>query len=337
MKINFKVTTECPANCICCRERLLNFKKFSYVEKTREELFTKILSIYKKVGDKENHLSITGGEPTLISNLPYFVKKMTEHNITVGIDTNGWNINRKWLEEMEQAGLKYLLFSVYSLKREIYNHLRGAENGQLFARMKEAICVLKKYKEDGGTIQIRMQIVLMKPNFRELPILLEEAIQSHFDSLSTAYYISNEPEENILMDQSDIECFVKEVCPKMISIMEKCNMDKALMDANKQKIKSFFKIKDMNLEELSKGIYRRSGCNCSEPNRISIYPNGVAVPCLGFDYIMDESYGLNIFDNEQYKKLFDNRFEDFWKSDYALCERCSSGYQVWLDLSFGRL
>lgn len=334
MKINFKVTTECPANCICCRERLSNFKKFSCVEKRSEELFSKILSIYNEVGDKENYLSITGGEPTLISDLSHFVSKMTDHNITVGIDTNGWNVDKNWLTEMEQAGLKYVLFSVYSLDQDIYNHLRGAENGQLFARMKEALCVLKKYKEDGGTIQIRMQTVLMKPNFRELPILLEEAIRSHFDSLSTAYYISNEPEENILMDQSDIEWFIKKVCPEMISIMEKCNMDEVLMEANKKKIDTFFNIKDMDLELLARGIYRRSGCNCNENNCISIYPNGVAVPCRGFDYIMDESYGLNLFDNKQYKILFENRFEDFWKSEYALCKRCSSGYQVWLDLSF---
>lgn len=334
MKINFKVTTECPANCICCRERLLNFEKFSHVEKRREELFAKILSIYKKVDDRENQLSITGGEPTLIPDLPYFVKKMTENNITVGVDTNGWNINRKWLAEMERAGLNYLLLSVYSLKQDIYNYLRGAENEQLFARMKEAICVLKKYKEDGGTIRVRMQTVLMKPNFRETPILLEEAIQSHFDSLSTAYYISNEPEEKILMDQSDIEYFVKKVCPEMILIMEKCNMDKILRDANKEKIKTFFNIKDVDLGKISKGIYRRSGCNCSESNRISIYPNGVAVPCLGFDYIMDESYGLNIFQDEQFKTLIDKRFVDFWKRDHVLCKRCSSGSQVWLNLSF---
>lgn len=332
MKINYKVTTECPANCICCNERLLNFKKFSCVEKRRDELFDKILSIFKEGGDKENHLSITGGEPTLICNLSHFVKKMTDHNITVGIDTNGWNVDRNWLIEMEQAGLKYVLFSVYSLEQDKYNYLRGAENEQLFNRMKEALCELKKYKKDGGTIQIRLQTVLMKPNFRELPDLLEEAIRSHFDSLSTAYYISNEPEDNILMDESDIEWFIKKVCPEMISVMKKYNMDRALLETNKQKINTFFNIKDMDLKELASGIYRESG-NCGENNRISIYPNGIAVPCLGFDYIMDEAYGLNIFDNEQYKKLFDNRFKDFWKREYALCKRCSSGYQVWLNLS----
>lgn len=334
MKINFKVTTECPANCICCRERLSNFKKFSCTEKKVEELFEKILSIYKEFGDEVNHLSISGGEPTLIRNLSYFVKIMTDHNITVGIDTNGWNIDRNWLAVMEKVGLKYVLFSVYSLKKDIYNHLRGTENGQLFDRMRETLCVLKKYKEDGGTIQIRLQTVLMKPNYSELPKLLEEAIRSHFDSLSTAYYISHNPEENILMEQSDIEFFIAEVCPKMISVMEKYNMDGTLIEANKQKINSFFNIKDINLKELANGIYRRRGCNCGENNRISIYPNGVAVPCLGFDYILDESYGLNIFDDEQYKKLIDIRFKDFWESEYDLCKRCSSGYQVWLNLSF---
>lgn len=334
MKINLKVTTECPANCICCKERLLNLKKISCKEKDIDELFNKILSIYKTIGDNENYLSITGGEPTLIENLSYYVKRMETHGIVVGIDTNGWNINQNWLEEMEKAGLKYVLFSVYSLEKNVYDYLRGTQDKSLFERMEKALCVLKKYKEDGGTIQIRLQTVLMKPNYRELPKLLEVAILSHFDSLSTAYYISHEPSENILMDQSDIEYFTRQICPEMISVIKKYNMNDILIKVNEQKIKSFFNIKEISLQEIAKGIYRKSECNCGENNRISIYPNGAVVPCLGFDYSMDESYALNIFDEKQYQVFIAERFKDFWKREYVLCPRCSSGYQVWLNLSY---
>lgn len=332
MKINLKVTTKCPAKCICCKERLSNFKKFNGTERTTAELFDKILTLYREVGDKENHLSITGGEPTLICNLADYVSKASMNNITVGLDTNGWNINWNWLKEMEQAGLKYILFSVYSLDKNTYKYLRGSENGFLFERMIKTLNILKEYKANGGTIQIRLQTVLMKPNFRELDNLLEEAILAHFNSLSTAYYISYESERNILMNQSDIECFITQVCPKMISIMEKYNISSIIIEENERKIRTFFSMDGISLQELSEGIYRRKGFNCGENNCIAIYPNGVIVPCLGFDYSMDETYTLNIFDKKQYEIFLNERFRNFWENDYVLCTRCSSGHQVWLNL-----
>lgn len=336
MKINFKITTECPAKCICCRERLLNFKKYSFTEKSVEELFDKIIYIYNTVADEENHLSITGGEPTLIPNLSYYIKKMTEYNISVGIDTNGWNISWEWLKEMEEAGLKYILLSVYSLEKENYDYLRGTKDSDLYERLKVTLGILKKYKENGGSINIRLQTVLMKPNYKELPDLLELAILYKFDSLSTAYYISLKPQENILMNQLDIECFIRQVCPEMIEIMKKCSMDSILIETNKKKIESFFNMENVPMWKIAKGIYRSDGNNCGENNRIAIYPNGVAVPCLGFDYCMDESYALNIFNEEDMNKLLIDRFERFWIKEYILCSSCSSGHQVWLDIAANR-
>ena len=126
MKINFKITTQCPANCKCCNERLENFQKMQKSDKTLKELFEKIEEIFSHF--QEKYLSITGGEPTLIQSLSKYVKQVSKEGIYVGIDTNGWNINKEWLKEMESAGLKYILFSVYSMNELVFEQLRGSEN-----------------------------------------------------------------------------------------------------------------------------------------------------------------------------------------------------------------
>ena len=239
MKINFKVTTKCPANCLCCQERLANFEMFNNEEVEISKIFEKILALFKAKGDKENHLSITGGEPTLVIDLPKYVKKLVENNISVGIDTNGWNITEEWLNTMEKAGLKYILLSVYSLKKDTYEYLRGSDNGELFERMKNAITILKKYKEEGGSIEVRLQTVLMKPNYKELPDILELSILSGFDALSTAYYIALDADERLLMDQNDIKIFVDKMEIEMISIIKRYVSDNSLVEKNINKPELF--------------------------------------------------------------------------------------------------
>ncbi len=332
MKINLKITTQCPADCLCCKERLNNFSTYYKNMDCTDTLIDQILKLYELKGDKLNHLSITGGEPTLVAKLPIYVKKIVNSKVTVGIDTNGWNIDENWLMEMERSGLSYILLSVYSMKKDKFNYLRGSCDGKLYSCMRKAIELLKKYKENGGKIQIRFQCVLMKQNYEEMPELLTCAIESGFDTFSTSYYISNNPDENLLMSKNDIDNFIFNVVPKVNSILSKCNTNKIVKKENLKKINSFFKFDGISLETVGKGVYRLPGTTCEDRNRIAIYPNGDVVPCLGFDYKMQQKYKINIFNSYSSLNIINSNFDNFWNSNYDMCSRCSSGFQVWFTL-----
>lgn len=297
-----------------------------------DALIDQILRLYELKGDKLNHLSITGGEPTLVAKLPIYVKKFVDNKVTVGIDTNGWNIDKNWLIDMEKAGLSYILLSVYSMNKDKFNYLRGNSDGKLYACMRKTIELLRKYKESGGRIQIRFQCVLMKENYEELPELLSYAIESDFDTFSTSYYISNSPDENLLMSKNDIENFVFNVTPRIKSVLSKCKTNEKTKMENIKKLSSFFSFDGIPLETIEKGIYRPSGTTCEEKNRIAIYPNGDAVPCLGFDYNMQQKYKINIFDSHSLSNIIHSNFNNFWNSSFTMCSRCSSGFQVWFTL-----
>ena len=329
MKINFKITTQCPANCKCCNERLENFQKMQKSDKTLKELFEKIEEIFSHF--QEKYLSITGGEPTLIQSLSKYVKQVSKEGIYVGIDTNGWNINKEWMKEMESAGLKYILFSVYSMNELVFEQLRGSENGQLYLRMKQAWRTLKEYKVNGGNIEVRIQMVLMKQNYRELPELLKAAIDSKFNTVSTAYYISENPNGEILMSREDINDFKNNVKPEIISIINRMKIGTELKKVNIEKVDSFFCFNNVSEDKIANGIYRNK-VNCGEHNRIALYPNGDVTPCLGFDYLMDYKYVMNVFNNNEMKKIVNLEFGDFWLTEHKMCNHCSSGYQVWINL-----
>lgn len=332
MKINFKITKYCPARCICCEERLRNFEKMEEKSEKLEILFDEILGIFKRYGDEENHLSITGGEPTLIDGLDQYVAKMTEHNISVGIDTNGWNVTEQWIESMEKAGLKYILFSVYSLNKRVYDYLRGASNSELFLRMERAFEALKNYKSSNDKIEVRLQTLLMKNNYKELPKLLQKAISSKFNTISTSYYISVKPQKTILMNKFDIQIFKNDISKQLLDIMKKSDISSENLIINQKKIKSFFQFDDINLDDIEKGIYRAKEENCKEKNKFIIYPNGNLVPCVGFDYCMDSKYTTNIFKDKRVEENLDEIFEEFWGESHDICTRCANGKQIWLNL-----
>lgn len=332
MKINLKITTQCPADCLCCKERLNNFNMYYKNKACTEELVEQILKLYQYKGDIANHLSITGGEPTLVADLPYYVKRFTDNNISVGVDTNGWNIDEKWLSEMEKAKLNYILLSVYSLEKDKFNYLRGSSDGKLYSSVSKTIKLLKKYKDDGGSIQVRLQCVLMKQNYQEIPELLTCAIESGFDAFSTSYYISNVANEKLLMSKSDIDNFISRTLPKVRILINNCKISEKVKKENLRKIDSFFCFNGVSNEDIEKGIYRTMGTTCNEKNRVAIYPNGDVVPCLGFDYYMKQKYIINIFENGNLFKIIEEVFGNFWEDCYNMCSKCSSGYQVWFPL-----
>lgn len=333
MKVNYKITTECPANCECCQERLNNFRVNSNELHPDYKLFERIIQLFKDSRDSENSISITGGEPTLVTDLPYIVEQFTKANIKAGIDTNGWNITEFWIQDMENAGLDYILFSYYSLKKEVFDLLRGSEQSALFERSSNAVSMLKNYKKAGGKVKVRQQTVIMKQNYQELPDLLEFALNCGFDTLSTAYYISSNEDEKLALSEKDIVLFKDVVTNKLYQKLVDRSMDEKLLSENLERIRRFFVFDDIPLDQISKGYYRKEGSMCNETNKLVIYPNGDVVPCLGFDYIMDRSYAENIKEKD-YKSIKNSeKFKKFWGKPYKLCNRCSSGYQVWINLT----
>ena len=198
--------------------------------------------------------------------------------------------------------------------------------------MKKAWNTLKKYKKNGGNIEVRVQIVLMKQNYRELPILLRAAIDAQFNTISTAYYISRNPNKEILMSYEDINDFKCNIEPEIIAIIRKMNISERLKNINVEKVKKFFEFNGVTEDEIANGQYRNN-VNCGESNRIALYPNGDVVPCLGFDYLMNSKYVMNVFKHNNMKKIKNLEFGDFWLKEHKMCSRCSSGYQVWLNLS----
>ena len=333
MKINFKITSDCPANCQCCQERLRNYKLYPERLLLHPLVIERILQLFIDSGDSENTLSISGGEPSIVPELSNIVSFFSAKGIRVGIDTNGWNVTETWLRQMEQAGLDYLLLSFYSSNKSLYNMLRGSAGTDLFQRAEQAISAISRLKAAGCQMEARLQVTLMKGNYQELPLLLQIALENHFDTLSTAYYISAKEDPTNTLDEKDIMLLKSDIVYQVKCIMRD-SMSDSLISTNIERISQFFNFSGVSTDRIAHGFFRNKNEMCHDNHRLVVYPNGDVVPCTGFDYIMDTTQSLNIIDHS-YKEIINSRiFAEFWINGFPLCERCSSGHQIWLDLKY---
>lgn len=69
---------------------------------------------------------LTGGEPSLHPELPRICRYATDQGLHVRMISNGWRLaDDRYAQEMAEAGLKIVHISVYSVRNDIEEQLRG--------------------------------------------------------------------------------------------------------------------------------------------------------------------------------------------------------------------
>jgi len=119
-------TIGCNFRCkFCYNTRLVDPKLFKTNEIVSEDVF---LDFLRSRVNKLEAVVITGGEPTLQSDLEGFIKKIKKLGFLVKLDTNG--TNPKILKELlDQKIIDYVAMDIKNeLNKEAYNKIVGVSN-----------------------------------------------------------------------------------------------------------------------------------------------------------------------------------------------------------------
>ncbi len=101
---------------------------------------------------------MTGGEPTLHSDLPRIVAYAKERGLHVRMITNGWRLgDRGYARALADAGLSLVHVSIYSVRPEIEARLRGIDG-----TLERAFAALEAAHEAG--IEVNVNCVINKLN-----------------------------------------------------------------------------------------------------------------------------------------------------------------------------
>lgn len=310
-----KLTTGCPGNCKCCRDRQENFKYKN--EKTNIfdiNIFEKICANIKKLNG--TYICLSGGEPTMVKNIGDYIKIAKKYGLATRINTNGWNVTEENLENWLKNGLDQIVLSVYGLDEKIVLETRG--NRLIFDRTLKAANAIKKLKEKYKFIFI-VQTIIMKDTYKQMPELLNFAIDNKANLFWPSYLEDAVNLPDIRMNEEEIEDFKKNIIPKMKKIIVNKIKNTEIIDNIEKSLSSYYN-DGTNLYE-----YHRKGENCHWAGQhFTFYPNGTVDPCPGHEYFKSDY---------QYKIDYD-KIDDFMKLDnlnkcknicFDYCKYCPQG------------
>lgn len=316
-ELNFivKLTTGCPGNCKCCRDRQENFKYKNEKNNIFDiTVFEKICQNIKKLDG--SYICLSGGEPTMVKNIGDYIKIAKKYGLATRINTNGWNVTKDNLESWLKNGLDQIVLSIYGLDEKIIIETRG--NGLLFDRSLRAVEVIKSLRKKYKFIFI-IQTIIMKNNYKQMPDLLNYAIESNVNLFWPSYLEDaiNLPE--IRLSEEEINDFKINVIPKMKRIIEEKIDDENIKHNIEKSLNSYYN-DGTNLYE-----YHKDNENCHWGGKhFTFYPNGIIDPCPGHEYFRSEY---------QYKIDYKN-IDDFMKLEnlnkcksvcFDYCKYCPQG------------
>lgn len=310
-----KLTTSCPGNCECCRDRQENFKyKNENTSIFDINVFEKICANIKKL--KGTYICFSGGEPTMVKNIGDYIKMAKKYGLATRINTNGWNLTEENLDNWLKSGLDQVVLSVYGLDEKTVLKTRG--NRLIFERTLKAVNAIKKLKEKYKFIFI-IQTIIMKETYKQMPELLNFAIDNKANLFWPSYLEDAVNLPDIRMNEADIEDFKKNIIPEMRKIIVNKVQNAEIVFKIEKALNSFYN-DGINVYE-----YHKKGENCHWIGQhFTFYPNGTIDPCPGHEYFKSDY---------QYKINYD-KIEDFMKLDnlnkcrnicFDYCRYCPQG------------
>lgn len=167
------LTLECIFKCRMCN--LWKVKKDGLNRPSLEQWkhFISSFDGFVEKGSTENRFTITfgGGEPLLYKQeLLELVQFSSARNLWASIASNGYLLDREFIDKLLDLKVHYVGLSLDSLSEEKHDFLRGVKGS--YKKVMEAVEYLAAFKE-GPVLAINT--IIMKPNLDDIPELAKWA------------------------------------------------------------------------------------------------------------------------------------------------------------------
>lgn len=290
-----KLTTSCPGNCKCCQSRQNNFRYKNEDNKIFDiNIFEKICKNIKKLNG--SYICLSGGEPTIVSNIDEYIIIAKKYGLATRINTNGWNLTEENLEKWLKNGLDQIVISIYGLDEKSIIKTRG--NKLIFEKSINAVNIIKKLKEKYKFIFI-IQTIIMKDNYKQMPELLNFSIDNGANLFWPSYLEDAINLPDIRLGQNEINDFKDNVISKMKEIIEERIEDNEIKNNIILSLNKFYN------DGTKLYNYHKENENCHWIGKhFTFYPNGVVDPCPGHEYFKSEhQYKIDYEDIDDFMSL----------------------------------
>jgi len=168
--LTVEVTTFCNLNCRMCFKRGLKEMPYRHLSL---EMFLKSLN---EANPRMGVTFVGLGEPLLNPDFYEMLKETRKRGLIINLVTNGLLMNEDWSKKLIELKTDKISISLDAATKETYDSIR---RGSDFNKVMANIRVLMKMKDSLGTNKpgVRLDMVLMKSNIKELPTFVKLAIE----------------------------------------------------------------------------------------------------------------------------------------------------------------
>ncbi len=184
------LSSRCNINCIMCE-----------VRKTKWDIPYRVIQEAMDFLPYLESVIWQGGEPFLLEYFGEIFDQAAKFvNLRQTIVTNGTLISEPWVDKLTSNNVE-LAFSIDGLTKEVYEHIRqGAKFERVIRSLKMVQDARKKNRHEK--MCLRLHIVVMKSNYRELEGLMDFAKEYGFDAVHLiSMWGAQNLEENIYYHQ----------------------------------------------------------------------------------------------------------------------------------------
>ncbi|PIE31527.1 hypothetical protein CSA56_18010 [candidate division KSB3 bacterium] len=167
-------TTYCNLDCIMC-------DRSKCIQTPQHLAFEKIARVLEEV--RPAKISLSGnGEPLMHPDMLSIIRTAKAQGCSVNTTTNGTLLNTQRCQELVESGLDLIKISIDGATRETYRKIRGQDK---FLHVVDGIRALvdAKKRANSSTPFIRLNYVMTKDTYREIPMVVELAAKWEIDGI----------------------------------------------------------------------------------------------------------------------------------------------------------
>jgi len=273
-----ELTRKCTNNCIMCYNQDGNSRKMNFVGLDYYKVFINQLD---KIGTEI--LSLTGGEPLLVKELPEVVEYAEKKGINCVVFTNGIVFDRKIGEKLLKSGLTRLFFSLDHVDEKVNDRIRGKGS---FKKTVDAVNLALSLRDRLGVdTSIMIGTTIQKLNSNSLVKTAEFSKKLGVDGITfkpvRAHNTSIEKGDIVVKQRDDIK--VEDVWPEQNVVNEIDNLIK-------WKLRNGFVFDRIEFLRIMKEYFtspdnKKLCVECRNGDDFFVVDeNGNVMPCWGVDF-----------------------------------------------------
>ena len=319
-EVEIRLTWACNALCVMCG--LDHYLKTSDTHYKKQVPVERLLEVITELADSGcESILFSGGEVTLVKELPNILAHTSKLGISSQINSHGGRLTEDYCDKLLDSGLNGIMISLDAADAELHDSIRNLPG--LFETAVKGVSYLRRKRPDQSNFYMLINTVIMKNNYRQLPDLVKLASESgigeiNFSPLSIDNTWDDWATGKVELKLSDAEEaeLATEIFPKVMEIAKKGKISVIIPAV----------INSQGLIEIQKSLFNATWVNCAVAHyHCVINVNGDVFPCcyaspqrFSMGNIMENSF-TDIWNGEEYSKFRNNCFP----AKFEMCVSCS--------------